>query len=37
MGTFSDRTSIERILLAVFTFENQKEGAPSLFLLTQDV
>lgn len=37
MGTFSDRTSMERILFAVFTHENQKEGIPSLLLLTQDV
>lgn len=37
MGTFSDRTSMERILFAVFTHENQKEGTPSLFLLTQNV
>lgn len=37
MGTFSDRTSVERILFAVFTHENQKEGTPSLFVLTQNV
>ena len=37
MGTFSDRTSMERILFAVFTHENQKEGIPSLLLLTQNV
>lgn len=36
MGTFSDATSIDRILFAVFTYENnqQKVGAP--FLLTQN-
>lgn len=37
MGTFSDRTSMERILFAVFTYENQKEGTPSLLLVTQNV
>lgn len=35
MGVFSDRTSIERILFAVFTYENQKEGTSAPFLLTQ--
>jgi len=37
MGAFSDRTSIARILFAVFTYENQKEGIPSLLLLTQRI
>lgn len=36
MGVFSDRTSIERILLAVFIYENQKQGAATPFLLTQN-
>ncbi len=36
MGVFSDRTSIERILFAVFTYENQKQGAATLFALTQN-
>lgn len=36
MGVFSDRTSIERILFAVFTYENQKEGSSAPFLLTQN-
>jgi transposase-like protein len=36
MGVFSDRTSMERILFAVFTYENQKEGTSTPFLLTQD-
>jgi transposase-like protein len=36
MGVFSDRTSIERILFAVFTYENQKEGTSAPFLLTQN-
>lgn len=35
MGVFSDRTSMERILYAVFTYENQKEGTSAPFLLTQ--
>lgn len=36
MGVFSDRTSMERILFAVFTYENQKEGTSAPFLLTQN-
>lgn len=36
MGVFSDRTSMERILFAVFTYENQKEGTSSPFLLTHN-
>jgi hypothetical protein len=36
MGTFSDRTSIDRILFAVFTHENSKEGTATPFLLTQN-
>lgn len=36
MGVFSDRTSIDRILFAVFTYENQKEGTSAPFLLTQN-
>ena len=36
MGVFSDRTSIERILFAVFSHENQKQGAATPFLLTQN-
>ncbi len=35
MGTFSDRTSMDRILFAVFTHENRKEGVVAPFLLTQ--
>lgn len=34
MGVFSDRTSIERILFAVFTYENQRQGTGTPFLLT---
>jgi putative transposase len=36
MGVFSDRTSIERILFAVFEYENRKRGLPTLFLVTQN-
>ena len=36
MGVFSDRTSMDRILFAVFTYENRKEGIGPLFLLTQN-
>jgi transposase-like protein len=35
MEVFSDQTSIERILYAVFMYENQKEKVSSPFLLTQ--
>jgi putative transposase len=35
MGVFSDKTSIERILYAVFSYENHKEGTSTPFLLTQ--
>lgn len=37
MGTFSDHTSIDRILFAVFTYENYKEGTATPFLLTQNI
>ena len=33
MGVFSDRTSMERILFAIFTYENQKQGTGTPFLL----
>jgi putative transposase len=36
MEVFSDHTSIERILYAVFMYENQKEKVSSPFLLTQN-
>ncbi len=36
MGVFADRTSIERILFAVFTYENQNQGVSTPFLLTQN-
>ena len=36
MGVFADRTSMERILFAVFTHENQSQNVPTLFLLTHN-
>ncbi len=36
MGVFADKTSIERILFAVFTYENQSQGVSTPFLLTQN-
>ena len=35
MGVFSDKTSMDRILFAVFTHENHNQGVPTLFSLTQ--
>jgi transposase-like protein len=35
MGVFQDRTSMDRILFAVFTHENQNQGVPTIFSLTQ--
>ncbi|MDP7642606.1 MAG: IS256 family transposase [Alphaproteobacteria bacterium] len=35
MGVFQDRTSMDRILFAVFTHENSNQGVPTLFSLTQ--
>jgi transposase-like protein len=35
MGVFQDRTSMDRILYAVFTRENRQQGVGSLFALTQ--
>ncbi len=34
MGVFQDRTSMDRILFAVFTHENQSQGVSTPFLLT---
>jgi len=34
MGVFSDRTSMDRILYAVFMYENKAEEAYPIFLLT---
>ncbi|MDH3472545.1 MAG: IS256 family transposase [Rhodospirillales bacterium] len=36
MGVFQDRTSMDRILFAVFTHENSTQGVPTLFSLTQN-
>ncbi|MFQ5830966.1 MAG: IS256 family transposase [Candidatus Methylomirabilia bacterium] len=36
MGTFCDRTSMDRILFAVFTHENHNQGVSAPFLLTQN-
>ena len=36
MGTFQDKTSMDRILFAVFTHENKSQGISTLFLLTQN-
>lgn len=36
MGTFSDITSIDRILFAVFTYENHQQEVGAPFLLTQN-
>jgi transposase-like protein len=37
MGVFQDRTSMDRILFAVFTHENATQGVPTLFSLTQNI
>jgi putative transposase len=34
MGTFQDKTSMDRILFAVFTLENKSQGVSTPFLLT---
>src|ERR1700758_1320361 len=36
MGTFQDKTSMHRILFAVFTHENKSQGLSTPFLLTQN-
>ncbi|MGC2412217.1 MAG: IS256 family transposase [Stellaceae bacterium] len=36
MGTFQDKTSMDRILFAVFTHENLSQGVSAPFLLTQN-
>ena len=36
MGTFQDKTSMDRILFAVFTHENKSQGLSTPFLLTQN-
>jgi hypothetical protein len=37
MGTFRDRTSLERILFAVFMHENRNQALPIPFALTQNL
>lgn len=37
MGTFQDKTSIDRILFAVFANENKSQGVSTLFLMTQNI
>lgn len=37
MGVFQDKTSMDRILFAVFTYENQSQGVPTLCSLTQTI
>jgi transposase-like protein len=37
MGTFQDRTSMDRILFAVFSHENRSQGVSTPFLLTQNI
>lgn len=36
MGVFSNRTSMERILYSIFTYENSKEGICTPLILTQN-
>ena len=36
MGSLAERTSVERILFAVFSRENLQEGTGTPFLLTQN-
>jgi putative transposase len=36
MGTFQDKTSMDRILFSVFTHENKSQGLSTPFLLTQN-
>ena len=37
MGTFQDKTSMDRILFAVFIHENKSQGVSTPFLLTQNI
>jgi transposase-like protein len=37
MGVFQDRTSMDRILFAVFTHENKMQGIPTLLPMTQNL
>lgn len=36
MGTFQDKTSMDRILFAVFSHENKSQGVSTTFLLTHN-
>lgn len=36
MGVFQDRTSMDRILFAVFTHENKMQGISAPFLMTHN-
>jgi len=36
MGVFSDRTSVDRILYAVFSYENKQQGIATPFLVTHN-
>ena len=36
MGTFQDKTSMDRILFAVFTHENKNQGLSTPFLVTHN-
>jgi len=36
MGTFQDKTSMDRILFAVFSHENKLQGVSTPFLLTHN-
>jgi hypothetical protein len=36
MGVFQDRTSMDRILFAVFMHENKMQGISAPFLVTQN-
>ncbi len=36
MGTFQDKTSIDRTLFAIVTHENKSQGVSTPFLLTQN-
>jgi putative transposase len=36
MGTFQDKTSMDRILFAVFTYENKSQGIATPFLVTHN-
>jgi transposase-like protein len=37
MGTFQDKTSMDRILFAIFANENANQGVPPIFPLTQNI